>query len=325
MDDVLYDYFLFYFGIVSFLVNVIVFVFIQVVQRYTKDPILSILKYSRLNDGLIPLYTGPILQLKLLLPTYGIIANGLCHKLKSFQFCNYAAVTALLMSYYSSMFVTLTYLLRYNIFVREKNPFYFNYHEKLRILISIIILPIVVWILAMDAPLKECEYEQNYSNIQKLLEPYKNTDNTVIIYSSDFRKPFIFIIALGVLYCIVHVIHGTIFYVIPLEKKLRGNLATTLKETHKILRRSIIQLRLLLLITVIFGMGPLFVSLFFATLSEYSNYAFMIISHRIIGLYHIYFTVTPIFSFTIALVSYIKRPVASNRIKYINYKRKSIK
>ncbi|CEF60879.1 7TM GPCR, serpentine chemoreceptor class i (Sri) family-containing protein [Strongyloides ratti] len=221
--------------------------------------------------------------------------------------CNYAGVTSLVFGYWNIMIVSWTYLYRFNIFVRKKDPLYFNKIEKFRLIVCAIIMPHIVFIFAFDAPLKKDDYSKYYNYIDLILEPYNKNLNTIILYNPNMTTPFTFMIFLGLIYVVFHIIHGIIFYVIPLEKKLKKKKKNSSSETYKILKRSIIQLRAILFVTTVFGLSPVALSIIIVTIYGKINLIYTTISNKVTALLLLYYSFSPFFVFYLVFVAYRRK------------------
>uniref|UniRef100_A0A0N4ZI36 G_PROTEIN_RECEP_F1_2 domain-containing protein n=1 Tax=Parastrongyloides trichosuri TaxID=131310 RepID=A0A0N4ZI36_PARTI len=164
-EEMIYDYVIFYEGLIGFIVNVITFLFIHFKPPKRVDPIKKILKWSRLLDAFVSLVGGPILQIRMLFPIQAAACNGLCHHLGGQTLCNIFVILLIISIFYIMTYVGSSYLLMYNVFVRKKGLYFLTKKEKLLFIVYIGILPVVTIGFTYDFPLNDKDVGKVYPDV----------------------------------------------------------------------------------------------------------------------------------------------------------------
>uniref|UniRef100_A0AC35U9B7 7TM_GPCR_Srx domain-containing protein n=1 Tax=Rhabditophanes sp. KR3021 TaxID=114890 RepID=A0AC35U9B7_9BILA len=165
----------------AFILNVCTFFIIHLqAHKHEGAKFFVILKWGRLIESLTPFIIGPFIGAKTMYPILGAACSGICHKLNSVMVCKYGIILGLVTPFPIMTYICISYLLRYNIFVRNKPLYYANWVEKLTSTFFAIIIPITILILFKDSGISREQYLLIYANNSNILAEFDDTYHTLL-------------------------------------------------------------------------------------------------------------------------------------------------
>ncbi|CEF69730.1 Hypothetical protein SRAE_2000437700 [Strongyloides ratti] len=303
-EERLFDYIITIESIFSIFFNSLAFLIFQLKPPLKNDACTNLLKWGRIIDIFIPFTFGIMLRSRTLVPLIGIAANGICHG--SYYLCK-ASLTLQMTSIYPLFsYMFLSYIFRYNIFIRRNYVYYFSHFEKFILLNIWIILPITTIFMFQYYGREDFIYESGIRNFT-LANFYLNRNKfTLIIYSEHLELPvYIFLIIYEVAFIFLN-LYLIIAYTIPFENELKRCQKSTNKNVAKTIKYNIRFLRLYVSLPIILSLLPFTIGFFLSFVPSIRKINFYLNTRHSV-LVMIYFCISPFLTLHHAYKGYSER------------------
>uniref|UniRef100_A0A0K0DZE2 G-protein coupled receptors family 1 profile domain-containing protein n=1 Tax=Strongyloides stercoralis TaxID=6248 RepID=A0A0K0DZE2_STRER len=289
-EENIFDYIILTEATFALIFNFLAFILLQLKPPPKNDVCTKLLKWGRIIDMILPFSYGIMLRHRTLTPFVGIAINGLCTGI--FNLCKASLIAYLLTIYPIFTYIFLSFIFRYNIFIRRKDVFYFSLTEKCILLAILIIYPCMTIFFFGYYGNEKLSYESGIENFN-LANYYLNRNKfTLIIYSKQLEFPtHIFFLLFEVTFLFLN-FYLIFAYTIPFENELKRCQKLTNQSVAKQIKYNIRFLRLFVLLPIVLSFLPFTISLFLSFVPGIEKFNFYL-SARIGVLLLIHFCISP--------------------------------
>uniref|UniRef100_A0AC35TQ42 G_PROTEIN_RECEP_F1_2 domain-containing protein n=1 Tax=Rhabditophanes sp. KR3021 TaxID=114890 RepID=A0AC35TQ42_9BILA len=258
MDNTIYPTVVFVLGSLGVLANSITFLMITFFKPRNYDYTVKLIKWARLPELMIALISGPFLRVRIMYPIYG----AACSKNTFLFLQNELAICiviliALASAIYIIDFIMLAYLSRYNTFCRKKKVNYFNKFEAAGFIFWAIIVVIVAFGFVNNLWLRKELYYTVQPNVFPIIEPFHNSDFTIVVLNTNFSNTIMMVLLAQVLFKVIIIPFCVVVYYIPLELALKQCMNDARSQTADRIKRNLKYLRICVILPIILALAPI--------------------------------------------------------------------